>query len=441
MERKINVRLKEWKSSPVRKPLLIKGARQVGKTYSALVFGKAEYKNTAYVNVESSSEAEKIFGGGPDAKNVIKGIAAVTGETIHEEDTLIVLDEVQKSERALASMKYLQEQAPGYHVIATGSLLGLTVDRKEYSFPVGKVDMITMHPMDMEEFLWATGKKQLSEMINISFDDKRPMPLHEKAMEAYRTYIAVGGMPEAVSEHVRTGDHNLVISAHSRLNSSYIADMAKYSSPADIIRTSDVWSSIPSQLAKEGGNKKFQYDEIVPGGRSKDYGGPIARLEMAGLINVCRKVTEGKLPLSIYENKGSFKVFMVDTGMLATRYGLPIKRILAADLPGDVSGAMAENYVMQALISNGIIPYYWSSPGKAELDFVYQDAYGNIIPVEVKSSDNVRSKSMGVFVSNYDVPYAIRISSKNMGFENGVLSVPLYAAYRITAENTIPGVT
>ena len=418
---------------------MLKGARQVGKTYSALIFGKTEYKNTAYVNIESSSEAEKIFGGGLDAKDVIRGISAVTEETIHEEDTLIVLDEVQRSERALTSLKYLQEQAPGYHVIATGSLLGLTVDRKEYSFPVGKVDMVTMHPMDMEEFLWATGKKQLSEMINISFEDKRPMPLHEKAMEAYRTYLAVGGMPEAVSEHVRTGDHNLVVSAHSRLNSSYIADMTKYSSPADIIRTTDVWSSIPSQLAKEGGNKKFQYDGIVTGGRSKDYGGPIARLEMAGSINVCRKVTEGKLPLGIYENKSSFKVFMVDTGILASRYGLPMKRILAADLPDDVSGAIAENYVMQALVSNGIRPYYWSSPGKAELDFVYQDDHGNIIPAEVRSSGNVRSKSMGVFVSNYDVPYAIRISSKNTGFENGILSVPLYAAYRINAGNSVPG--
>ncbi|MDR1691188.1 MAG: ATP-binding protein [Candidatus Methanoplasma sp.] len=430
MERKIHEILKEWKRSPTRKPLIVKGARQVGKTYSVLMFGKKEYKNTAYLNLESSSSSRKIFEGDLDAKRIIDGISSATGESVSEEDTLIVFDEVQRSERALTSLKYLQENAPEYHVIATGSLLGMTLNRNEYSFPVGKVDIVSMNPMDMEEFLWATGNRKLSEMISASFDERRPMPLHEKAMEAYRTYLAIGGMPEAVSEFIRTGDHDLLASVQNKLSSSYLADMAKYTMPSETMRTIDVWGSIPSQLARE--NKKFQYSSIRHGGRSRDYWGSVTWLESAGVVNVCRRVTDGKLPLGIYEDPNSFKLYMSDTGLLSSRYGIPLERILHSDVSGELRGAMAENYVMQSLVSNGIRPYYWSSPGKAELDFVFQDQSGDIIPVEVKSADNTRSKSMSVFISKYDVPYSIKVSPKNMGFENNVLSVPLYAAYCIS---------
>ncbi|MCL1811455.1 MAG: DUF4143 domain-containing protein, partial [Methanomassiliicoccaceae archaeon] len=338
--------------------------------------------------------------------------------------------------RALTSLKYLQEESPEHHIIATGSLLGMALDRNEYSFPVGKVDMKTMHPMDMEEFLWATGNKGLSDMISESFDRMVPVPLHGKAMELYRTYLAIGGMPEAISEFLRTKDHNFAVSAQNRLGESYLADVAKYSPPAETIRTMDVWSSLPSQLARE--NKKFQYGSVKPGARSKDYSGSIAWLEAAGVVSVCKRVEEGKLPLNIYEDGSSFKVYIVDTGLLSSRYGLPMKRILHSDISGELKGAITENYVMQALVSNGIRPYYWSSSGKAELDFVFQNAEGDIIPVEVKSSDKVRSKSMNLFVSKYEVPYAIRLSSKNMGFDNGIMSVPLYAAFCIDNKNTGP---
>jgi predicted AAA+ superfamily ATPase len=436
MERKIHDHLKRWKDSPVRKPLLITGARQVGKTYSALTFGKTEYENTAYLNLESSLESRKVFEGDLDAKSIIRGISVAAGESVSEDSTLIILDEVQRSERALASLKYIQENAPGYHIIATGSLLGVAVDRSEYSFPVGKVEMKTMYPMDMEEFLWATGNRKLSEMINESFIDAVPMPFHEKAMELYRTYLAVGGMPEAVSEFLRTGDHDFVVSVQNKLNGSYLADIAKYSLPSETVRTIDIWSSIPSQLARE--NKKFQYGSVKPGARSRDYWTSIAWLAAAGTVNICRRVTDGRLPLNIYADGGSFKIYIMDTGLLSSRYGIPMNRILHSEVSGELRGAMAENYVMQALVSNGIRPYYWSSPGKAELDFVFQDIRGDIVPVEVKSADSSRSKSMSVFVSKYDVPYVIRISSRNMGYENGILSVPLYAAHCISGKNTVP---
>ena len=435
MERKIDEYLKGWKNSPTRKPLIVKGARQVGKTYSVLTFGKKEYKNVAYVNLESSSGSKRIFEGDLNADKIIGGITAVTGESVSEGDTLIVLDEVQRSERALTSLKYLQEEAPEYHIIATGSLLGMALDRKEYSFPVGKVDLKTMHPMDMEEFLWATGNRELSNMISESFADASPMPLHEKAMDLYRTYLAVGGMPEAVSEFIQTKDHDFVVSVQNRLNESYISDVAKYSTAQETVRTIKVWSSLPSQLARE--NKKFQYRSVGKGARSKDYSGSIAWLEAAGMVNVCMRVEEGRLPLNIYEDNSSFKIYVVDTGLLTSRYGVPFNRILHSEVSDELKSALSENYVMQALVSNNIRPNYWSSQGTAELDFAFQDAHGNIIPVEVKSSDKVRSKSLSVFVSKYVVPYSVRISSKNMGFENNVLSVPLYAAHCIKKEDTI----
>lgn len=428
MERKILGKLRTWKESINRKPLLIKGARQVGKTYSALTFGKEEYQNTAYVNLEASGSARDIFSGDLDVKRMIRGISAFTGETVSEGDTLIILDEVQTSERALTAMKYFQENSE-HHIIATGSLLGMTLNRNEYSFPVGKVDMMTMYPMDLEEYMWATGEERTASLIRSSFDDKVRMPLHERSMNIFRSYLAVGGMPESVSEHIRTDDHDFVISVQNRLNDSYVADMAKYAVPSETVRAMAVWSSIPSQLARE--NRKFQYSSIKAGARSRDYEASITWLETAGVINVCNRVTDGKLPLNIYEDTNSFKTYMMDTGLLTSSYGMPIGRIMDGTGSNEMRGALAENYVMQSMVSNSIEPYYWSSPGKAELDFLYQDAYGNIIPVEVKSSDKTRSKSLSLFTSRYDVPYSIRISSKNIGFENGILSIPLYAAFCI----------
>lgn len=430
MERKIMDSLIMWKNNPDRMPLLIHGARQVGKTYTALTFGKQFYKNTVYFNLEDSEEVPAIFERDLDPKRIVRELSVRAGQSIFEGDTLIILDEIQACERALTSLKYFCEKATGYHIIAAGSLLGVAINREKYSFPVGKVDMISLYPLDFEEFLWATGQKELSLIIRERYNDFTPLSLHDTAMDLYKSYLVVGGMPRAVSEYVDKKDFNFVLAVQKVLNDAYIADMAKYASPQETTRIMASWRSVPAQLAKE--NHKFQYKVIKSGARAYEYETPLQWLESAGIINRCVKVTEGKMPLSAYADYGSFKIYMVDTGLLCSKFDIAANVILSGPHSFDgFKGALAENYICQALVANGITPYYWESGGKAELDFAFQDLQGNIIPLEAKSADNVRSKSLMRFIDLYSPPYAIRVSAKNFGYENGIKSVPLYAAYCI----------
>jgi len=428
MERKIVDKLIEWKRSLKRMPLIIYGARQVGKTYNALTFGKAHYKNTAYFNMEDSSEVTAIFDRDLNPERIIKELEAKSGQSIFKGDTLVIFDEIQASERALASLKYFCERTPEYHVIAAGSLLGVALNRDRYSFPVGKVDMITLYPLDFEEFLWATGNKAICEMIHESYRQFAPMSLHETALDLYKTYLVVGGMPRAVKEYVDTKDFNFVLAAQKTLNDAYIADMAKYATPHETTKIMAAWGSVPAQLAKE--NHKFQYRMIKSGARAHEYETSLDWLKAAGVINKCIKITEGKMPLSAYAENSSFKVYMVDTGLLCSKFDIAANVIISSPPSFDgFKGALAENYVMQALVTNGFTPYYWGSSGKAELDFVLQDKEGNIIPLETKSADNVKSKSLVTFISKYTPPYSIRVSAKNFGFENNIKSIPLYAVF------------
>lgn len=428
MERKIEIRLMEWKSSTRRMPLLIHGARQVGKTHTALTFGKKYYKNTVYVNMEDSIEVTSIFERDLKPERILRELSAISGQSIFKGDTLIIFDEIQACERAMTSLKYFCEDAPDYHVVAAGSLLGVALNREKYSFPVGKVDMITLYPLDFEEFLWAIDNKPLCEMIHEAYREFAPMSLHDTALDLYKTYLVVGGMPRVVSEYVDTKDFNYVVAAQKALNDGYIADMAKYATPQETTKIMGAWSSVPGQLAKE--NHKFQYKLIKSGARAYEYETPIDWLQAAGMINKCIRITEGKLPLSAYIDNGSFKVYMVDTGLLCSKFGISANIILNSVAKfNDFKGALAENYIMQVLVSNGFSPYYWSSPGKAELDFVIQDNQSNIIPLEVKSADNVRAKSLKTFISQYEPLYGIRVSAKNFGFENGIKSIPLYALF------------
>lgn len=428
MERKIVNRLLIWKNSSNRMPLLLYGARQVGKTYTALTFGKEHYRNTVYFNLEDSREVAAVFERDLDPYRIVKELSAKSGQSIFERETLLVFDEIQSCERALTSLKYFCENAPGYHIIAAGSLLGVALNREQYSFPVGKVDMLNLYPLDFEEFLWATGNESLCGLIREAYACFHPLSLHETALELYRTYLAVGGMPRAVLEYVEKQDFNFVLAAQKSLNDAYIADMAKYASPQETTRIMAAWGSVPAQLAKE--NQKFQYKVIKSGARAYEYETPLDWMRTAGIIHKCVRVREGKLPLSAYADNSSFKVYMVDTGLLCSKFGIPANAILHSPHSFDgFKGALAENYIMQALVTNGISPYYWSSPGKAELDFVFQDREGNIIPLEAKSADNVRAKSLGTFVSLYHPPFAIRVSARNFGFENNIKSIPLYAVF------------
>ena len=428
MERMISNQLLSWKNSSRRMPLILHGARQVGKTYSALTFGKTYYKNTVYFNMEDSREITSIFERDLNPDRIIRELSAKSGQAILKNDTLIIFDEIQACERALTSLKYFCEDAPEYHIIAAGSLLGAALNREKYSFPVGKVDMMTLYPLDFEEFLWATGNKNLCELIRDSYADFTPFSLHETAMDLYKTYLLVGGMPRVVSEYVDAKDFDFVISAQKALNDAYIADMAKYAAPQETTRIMTAWASVPAQLAKE--NHKFQYKVIKTGARAYEFETSLNWLNTAGIINKCVRVSEGKMPLSAYADDSSFKVYMMDTGLLCSKFDIAPGVVLNGPPSFDgFKGALAENYIMQTLVVKGFSPYYWSSPGKAELDFVFQNKQGQIIPLEAKSAENAKAKSLRNFISLYEPPYAIRVSTKNFGYENGIKSIPLYALF------------
>jgi len=361
MERKIIDKLLAWKNSPWRKPLIISGARQVGKTYSALTFGKAHYKNTVYFSLEDSREVQAIFDRDLKPERIIRELSAISGQSIFPKDTLIIFDEIQACERALTSLKYFCENAPEYHIISAVSLLGVAMNRERYSFPVGKVDMLTLYPLDFEEFLTAVGQSTLVQLIKESYAGFTPISLHDTAMDMYKIYLVVGGMPQAVLEYIHTRDFNFVLATQKNINNVY--DMAKYATPQETTKIMAAWASIPAQLSKE--NRKFQYKVIKSGARAYEYETPLGWLRFAGIIYKCIRVSEGKMPLTAYADNESFKVYMVDTGLLCSKFGISANVVINGSLSFDgFKGALAENYICQCLAANGFMPFYWSSPGK-----------------------------------------------------------------------------
>ena len=428
MERKMSKKLLDWKNNKEKTPLILYGARQVGKTYTILSFGKENYKNVAYINFEDNTEISKIFEQDLEVERIIKELSVKLGITILEEDTLIFFDEIQACERALTSLKYFAESKTKYHVVAAGSLLGIAINRQKYSFPVGKVKMLTLYPLDFEEFLWALDKKDLANMIRQAFSEDKEFSLHSLANQYYRLYLAIGGMPRAILEYKEKQDMDFVTAILKDINNSYIADMAKYASSTETTKIMAVYNIISAQLAKE--NKKFQYKLIKSGARAYEYETAINWLNASGIINQCTKIKEGKLPLSAFIEPESFKIYMSDVGLLCNKFGIPTNIVIVEnDNMNDFKGALAENYVCNSLVQCGLKPYYWESNGKAEVDFVVQDKEGNIIPIEVKSSIHTRSKSLNVFKSLYKIPYSIRISTKNFGFENDIKCIPLYSVF------------
>ena len=428
MERKMSKKLLEWKNDKETPPLILYGARQVGKTYTILSFGKENYKNVAYINFEDNTEISKIFEQDLEVERIIKELSVKLGISILEEDTLIFFDEIQACERALTSLKYFAESNTKYHVVAAGSLLGIAINRQKYSFPVGKVKMLTLYPLDFEEFLWALDKKDLANMIRQAFSENKEFSLHSLANEYYRLYLAIGGMPRAIIEYKEKQDMDFVTAILKDINNSYIADMAKYATSTETTKIMAVYNIISAQLAKE--NKKFQYKLIKSGARAYEYETAINWLNASGIINQCTKINEGKLPLSAFIEPESFKIYMGDVGLLCNKFGIPTNIVIVEnDNMNDFKGALAENYVCNSLVQCGLKPYYWESNGKAEVDFVVQDKEGNIIPIEVKSSIHTRSKSLNVFKSLYKIPYSIRISTKNFGFENDIKCIPLYSVF------------
>ena len=428
MERKIEKQLLDWKNSLTRLPLILQGARQVGKTYSLLQFGRRYYKHVAYFNFESSLELHSIFDRDLTPTRLLRELSALTSAALIPGDTLIVFDEIQACERALTSLKYFAEEAPQYHIAAAGSLLGVAVNRESHSYPVGKVELLTLYPMDFEEFLLAQGRESAVEVIRECYHSNLPCSLHQSFMDLYRIYIGVGGMPQVLNEFLVSGDYNFVMALQKNIIGAYISDMAKYAGATETVRIMAVFNSLPAQLAKE--NRKFQYRIIKSGARAYQYETAIDWLTASSTVCKCLKITKGEAPLISYCESDSFKIYMADTGLLCSCYGIsPIVFQQESNAWQSIKGILAENFVANALAANHFIPYYWESEGKAEIDFVIQNQSGDVIPIEVKSSDNVRSKSLQQFVTRYNPPWSLRISAKNFGYENNIKSVPLYAAF------------
>ena len=431
MYRKIMAFLESWKDSKHRKPLILQGARQVGKTYSVLEFGRDHYENVAYFNFETSPTLNSAFDESISPDHLIPVLSHISGQTIVREKTLIVLDEVQLCERALTSLKYFCEDAPDYHIIVAGSLLGVAVNRTDFSFPVGKVDIKTLYPMDMEEFMLARGEDDLVARIKKCFEENTPMPsaLHDAAIRLYRQYLVVGGMPECVKQFVETGDYILVRHTQDTILSGYLNDMSKYNNLNEIKKTRLAYDNITVQLSKK--NTRFQYKLIKKGGRASEFENAIEWLCLSGIVSRIYKIEQIKKPLENYRDIDSFKIYVSDSGLLCAKKKLAADDILyMSDALDDFKGGMSENYVNLQLTINGHETFYWQSERGAEIDFVIQ-RNNRIIPVEVKSSDNTKAKSLKVYMETYKPDYAIKLSAKNFAFEDNKKIVPLYAAFCI----------
>ncbi len=430
MERESIKRLRKWKESKNRKPLIIHGARQVGKTYIIKQFGKENYENLIYVNFEMNQELSSQISESIDAKYIINKLELFYGEKIIQGKTLIFFDEIQANERALTSLKYFYEEAPEYHVIAAGSLLGIAINRKNYSFPVGKVQMINMYPLSFKEFLVAVGRENLIEEIQKHFQDNSRMDkdIHELCLKLYRTYLIVGGMPEVVQTYLEEQKVIATIDVQAEILESYERDMTKYADNSLSNKIIASFDSIPVQLAKD--NKKFQYKVVSKGGSSNIFGEAITWLKNSGIVTQVYKAN-AEMPLEMHKDLSSFKLYMSDVGLFVNKARYPLYQIDLRESQTMISmGPITEHYVANELRANGYEIYYWKSDGRAELDFMIQKDI-NIVPIEVKTSTHTKSRSLDLFMKTYNPQYAIMVSEKNFGFENNIKSVPLYAVFCI----------
>lgn len=431
MYRTIMEKLIAWKNSVYRKPLILEGERQTGKTYTLLQFGREHYDNVAYFNFETNPQLCEVFSGDISADYLIALLSHAGGNTIVRERTLVIFDEIQICERALTALKYFHEQASEYHIIAAGSLLGVAINRSHFSFPVGSVSMMHMHPMDYEEFILALGEDELVREIKRCYRDMTAMApiLHQKALDRYRQYLAVGGMPECVKHFVSTSDYLLVRQTQEELLAGYRRDMAKYSTKGEALKAASVYENIVVQLSKV--NTRFQYKLLKQGARAALYEDAIQWLILSGVIARVYRVEHLKIPLSNYIDIDAFKIYGSDVGLLGA-----MKRVLVTDLLYDseslasFKGGLAENYVNSQLMARGHETFYWESARSAEVDFIIHRE-GEIVPIEVKAADNTRSKSLSIFMDTYESAIGFKLGTKNFGKSGKVRTIPLYAAFCI----------
>lgn len=424
MERSIYSSLKKWKESPTRKPLILQGARQVGKTYILKEFGAREYSEVVYINCDDNNDMQNMFVD-YDVDRIIRSLSAISGISIKPSTTLLILDEIQEVERGLASLKYFCEKAPEYHVAVAGSLLGITL-HEGTSFPVGKVDMLYMYPMDFEEFLLAMGKEQLVELLR-SNSWAALTPLRGMLTELLRQYYFVGGMPEAVKTYVERGDIWEVRSIHSKIIDAYRNDMSKHVPKQQVQRINMVWNSIPSQLARD--NKKFIYGALRKGARANDFEIAIQWLVDSGLVHKVHRISKPVVPLKFYEDMASFKLFLLDCGLLGALSETPPEQILIGDnVFEEYKGAFTENYVLQQLKSlpRTFVYYYSNDNSTLEIDFVVQHE-AHVIPIEVKAEENLRAKSLRQFVTDNSGLHGVRFSMSDYREQDWLTNVPLWA--------------
>ncbi len=425
MYRNILEQLKAWKNKEHRKPLVLSGARQVGKTYILKRFGEQEFSNLAYINCDDNEMAKDLFTQDYNIQRIVLAIGAITRQSIEAGKTLIILDEIQESKRGLSALKYFCENAPQYHVAVAGSLLGITMHKGE-SFPVGKVDILNIYPMTYDEFLLAKGQRQMADILR-SKDWDTIRLLRTEYIKCLREYYFVGGMPEAVQGFIETNDANKVREIQDNILYTYRKDMSKHVPTSEANRINMVWQSMPSQLVKE--NKKFIYGVAKPGGRAKDFEVAIQWLIDAGLVYKSERVTTSKMPLKFYADISSFKLFLLDCGLLGAMSETPPEIMLVANNGmGEAKGAFTENYMMSQLVAAyNTSVFYFSNEAKLEIDFLIQHG-SNIVPIEAKAEENLRSKSLSTFVAAHHGMHGLRFSMSDYREQGWMTNIPLYAA-------------
>ena len=418
-------KLKEWKADSDRKPLIIEGARQVGKTWVMKEFGNIAYEKTVYINFDSNSRMAELFSSDLDVERIIMGLELYSDTKIEPDNTLIIFDEIQEVPRALSSLKYFYENAPQYHIICAGSLLGIALHQGT-SFPVGKVDFMKLYPLSFREFLLAAGKEKYVALIES--EDYEMLKVFKQDINDYlKQYYFVGGMPEAVNTFVAKKDFNLVRNVQQRILEAYEQDFSKHAPNEYVPKIRMIWNSIPSQLAKE--NKKFIYGLVREGARAREYESAIMWLTDCGLVHKINRVSAGRLPLKAYEDMKAFKMYMLDVGLLACMSGLSAKILLDGnDLFTEFKGALTEQYVLQQLITHRDLKiyYYTNESGGCEVDFLV-DTGEEVVPVEVKAEINLRAKSLRVYSEKFSPKIAIRTSMADYKEESWLVNLPLYA--------------
>lgn len=431
MERLIEQEFYKWKHQGCKKPILLVGARQIGKTFSVLKFCKENYKNVVYINLEKERDIVEIFQKTLDPEKIIFQIEILLKVDLHQDGSILILDEIQICEQAITSLKYFCEDKNGFPVIGAGSLLGVKLHRFQSSFPVGKVDILYMYPMNFLEYLIAQGENKLIQMIQEHYQAMEALPnvLHEKALELYKEYLYTGGMPEIVQNRISTPIMELNTSLLELILAAYMADMHKYTNNTESIKNIQIYQSIPSQLAKE--NKKFKYSIVDKSARSKYYQTSMDWLLASKMLLKSTLVSTPKIPLRAYEEQDMFKIYMSDTGLLTSMSGLTLYDILNENNEMFM-GALNENFIANEFVSFGL-PLNYYTFYNYEIDFILA-IHGNIIPIECKAGKRTISKSLKNYIEKYMPSYAIRFSTKNFGFENQIKSIPLYAVFTFCEE-------